>query len=195
LMIADEVFTGFGRTGKMFACEHAQITPDIICLSKGLTAGYLPLAVTFATEAIYQAFLSSDRRRTFFHGHSYTANPLGCAVGLESLAIFRETQVLTRIAAISTQLEVGLNALADLPIVGQVRVLGAVGILELVSDKTSGGYLDNIGPVLYERFLQRGLLLRPLGNVLYFMPPYVITDEEINWVIKEITSVLTELSC
>jgi adenosylmethionine-8-amino-7-oxononanoate aminotransferase len=197
LMIADEVFSGFGRTGKMFACEHANVTPDLLCLSKGLTAGYLPLAITFATESIYNAFLSEDRRRTFFHGHSYTANPLGCAVGIESLAIFREEQVLTRIAAINAQLEKGLKDLIDLPVVGQVRVIGAVGILELVNDKVSrstGGYLDNIGMVLYQRFLQRGLLLRPLGNVLYFMPPYVITDHEIEWVIGQITSVLKELS-
>ena len=104
LMIADEVLTGFGRTGRMFACEHAQVTPDIICLSKGLTAGYMALAATAATEAIYEAFLSEDRRKTFFHGHSYCANPLACAVGLASLDLFRDEDVLGRIARLETQL-------------------------------------------------------------------------------------------
>ena len=107
LLIADEVLTGFGRTGRMFACEHAQIDPDILCLSKALTAGYLPLAATVASAKIYDAFLSEDRSRTFFHGHSYTANPLACAVGLASLDLFRDGAVLERISRLEEQLRTG----------------------------------------------------------------------------------------
>jgi adenosylmethionine---8-amino-7-oxononanoate aminotransferase len=196
LMIADEVLTGFGRTGRMFACDHASVTPDIICLSKALTAGYLPLAVTAATNAVYDAFLSDDRARTFFHGHSFTANPLACAVALESLDLIEEGDVLARIARLERQLRDGLAPLARLPLVGDVRVLGGVAAIELVSNKTTkdaGGYLDQIGPRLYPAFLERGLLLRPLGNVLYFMPPYVITDAEVDWVIEQITDVVVGL--
>jgi adenosylmethionine-8-amino-7-oxononanoate aminotransferase len=195
LMIADEVLTGFGRTGRMFACEHGPVTPDIICLSKALTAGYLPLAVTAATDAVYDAFLSDDHSKTFFHGHSFTANPLACAVAIASFDLFKENDVLARVARLETQLREGLTPLSGLRIVGDVRVLGGVGAIELVSDKatkTAGGYLDQIGPRLSSAFLDRGLLLRPLGNVLYFMPPYVITDDEVDWVIAQIGEVLEE---
>jgi adenosylmethionine-8-amino-7-oxononanoate aminotransferase len=189
LLIADEVLTGFGRTGPMFACEHASITPDIICLSKALTAGYLPLGATAVTSRIYDAFLSEDRTKTFFHGHSYTANPLACAVALASLELFRENATLQRIQALEKQLSEGLQPLRALPHVADVRVIGGVGIIELATSK--GGYLDQMGPKLGAAFLDRGLLLRPLGNILYFMPPYVITEAEVNWVIEQITSVLS----
>ena len=197
LMIADEVLTGFGRTGRMFACEHASVSPDIICLSKALTGGYLPLGATVATEAVYDAFLSEDRTRTFFHGHSYTANPLACAVGIASLDLLRETHALDRIATLERSLRTGLAPLRTLPVVGDVRVLGGVGIVELVSGTragTTGGYLDRIGPRLTEAFLRRGLLLRPLGNVLYVMPPYVITEEETAWVLEQVAEVLQDES-
>ena len=193
LMIADEVLTGFGRTGRLFACEHASVTPDIICLSKALTAGYLPLAVTAVTNAVYDAFLSDDRGKTFFHGHSFTANPIACAVALASLDLIEEDNVLARITRLERQLRDGLAPLARLPFVGDVRVLGGVAAIELVSNKATkdaGGYLDQIGPRLYPAFLERGLLLRPLGNVLYVMPPYVITDAEIDWMIEQIGDVL-----
>lgn len=189
LLIADEVLTGFGRTGKMFACEHASVEPDIICLSKGLTAGYMPMGATVATEKIYEAFLSDDRTKTFFHGHSYTANPLSCAVGLESLKIFEEEKTLEKIERLSTQIREGLEPLRDHESVGDVRIIGGVGIIELKSD---GGYLANIGQTLYTKFLERGLLLRPLGNVLYFMPPYVISEEETAWALTQIKEVLND---
>jgi adenosylmethionine-8-amino-7-oxononanoate aminotransferase len=181
----------------MFACEHAAVAPDIICLSKALTAGYLPMAVTATTGAVYDAFLGDDHSRTFFHGHSFTANPLACAVALASLDLFAETRILARIARLEVQLERGLAPLRELPIVGDVRVLGGVAAIELVRDKTAkagGGYLDALGPTLSAAFLARGLLLRPLGNVLYFMPPYAIRDDEVDWVIGEITAVLESLS-
>lgn len=189
LLIADEVLTGFGRTGRMFASEHAAVRPDLVCLSKALTAGYLPLGATAATERIYQAFLSEDRTKTFFHGHSYTANPLACAVGLASLDLFRENAVLERVQALECQLRAGLEPLRSLPCVGDIRVIGGVGIVELESP--SAGYLDHRGD-LSAAFLDRGLLLRPLGNVLYFMPPYVITESEVDWVLAQIAEVLVE---
>jgi adenosylmethionine-8-amino-7-oxononanoate aminotransferase len=196
LMIADEVLTGFGRTGRMFACDHAQIAPDIICLSKALTAGYLPLGATLATEQIYGAFLSADRTRTFFHGHSFTANPLACAVALASLDLFDSTNALEHVTRMEGWLRAGLAPLADLPSVGDVRVIGGVGVLELVSSKTTksaGGYLDDLGPRLSQAFLDRGILVRPLGNVVYLMPPYVVTEDEIAWAIDQIRDVLRAL--
>jgi adenosylmethionine-8-amino-7-oxononanoate aminotransferase len=185
LMIADEVLTGFGRTGKMFACEHASVTPDIICLSKGLTAGYLPLGVTAATSGIYDAFLSADRTKTFFHGHSYTANPLACSVAIASLDLFRDEPVLANVVRLEQQLRDGFEALRPL---GNVRVIGGVAAVALESDKP--GYLDGIGSRLAAAFLQRGLLLRPLGNVVYFMPPYCITESETAWALEQIAAVL-----
>jgi adenosylmethionine---8-amino-7-oxononanoate aminotransferase len=193
LMIADEVLTGFGRTGRLFACEHAGITPDIICLSKALTGGYLPLGATATTEPVYDAFLSDDRARTFFHGHSFTANPLACAVALASLDEFQETNALGRVHQLEGWLREGLTPLTALAGVGDVRVIGGVGVLELVTDKaakTAAGYLDGMGPRLAQAFVDRGLLLRPLGNVLYFMPPYIITESETAWAIEQIRDVL-----
>ena len=191
LMIADEVLTGFGRTGRMFACEHAHVSPDIICLSKALTAGYLPLGATVTTDAVYDTFLSSDRTRTFFHGHSFTANPLACAVALASLDLFATERTLDRVQRLEAQLHSGLAPMRALPIVGDVRVLGGVGVIELAN---TGGYLDEIGPRLAAAFLERGLLVRPLGNVLYFMPPYVITEEQTAWAIGQIAEVLRQLA-
>jgi adenosylmethionine-8-amino-7-oxononanoate aminotransferase len=185
LLIADEVLTGFGRTGKMFACELAGITPDIICLSKALTGGYLPLGVTATTSTIYDAFLSDDRFKTFFHGHSYTANPLACAVAIASLDLFREEPVLDRVLRLEQQLRDGFEPLRAR---GDVRVIGGVAAVERASDKP--GYLDGIGPRLAAAFLERGLLLRPLGNVVYFMPPYCITESETAWALDQITEVL-----
>lgn len=190
LLIADEVLTGFGRTGRMFACEHAGVRPDLICLSKALTAGYLPMGVTAATEAIYEAFLSDDRGRTFFHGHSFTANPLACAVALASLDLFREG-VIDRVQVLESQLKAGLEPLRRLACVGDVRVLGGVGVIEL--DSPSPGYLDRAGLRLAAAFLARGILLRPLGNILYFMPPYVVTEAEVAWVLGQIGDVLVDI--
>jgi adenosylmethionine---8-amino-7-oxononanoate aminotransferase len=197
LMIADEVLTGFGRTGRMFACEHAAVSPDIICLSKALTGGYLPLGATATSEAVYAAFLSDDRTKTFFHGHSFTANPLACAVAIASLDLFRDSGALDRVRDLEGWLRQGLAPLAALPSVGEVRVIGGVGVVELVVDKASksaAGYLDGVGPRLAAAFLDRGLLLRPLGNILYFMPPYVVTENETAWAIEQIREVLVAVT-
>ena len=196
LMVADEVLTGFGRTGRLFACEHAGVTPDIICLSKAVTGGYLPLGVTAATERIYEAFLSEDRTRTFFHGHSFTGNPLACAVAIASLDLLQETRAVDKVQQLEQWLRRGLEPLASHHAVGDVRVIGGVGIVELVSDKSTrsaGGYLDDIGPRLTQAFLDRGVLLRPLGNVIYAMPPYVITEAETAWLTSQIADVIVEV--
>ena len=190
LLIADEVLTGFGRTGRMFACEHGPVVPDIACFSKGLTAGYLPLSVTVAAEDVYAAFWSDDRRKTFFHGHSFTANPLGCAVALEGLNIFAEEGVLERIRRFEAQVRGALLQYVGRPYVQDARQIGGVGILELAESES--GYLADVGPRLARAFLDRGLLLRPLGNVLYFMPPYAITDDETAWALGQIDEVLEE---
>lgn len=193
LMIADEVLTGFGRTGKMFACEHAGVSPDLICLSKALTGGYLPLGVTAATGEIYDAFLSDDRHKTFFHGHSFTANPLSCAVAIASLELFEKEGSMDRVRRLEYIFQSRKTSLLSHSSVGDVRIIGGVIALELVRDRRSreaGGYLDCMGPKLTRLFLDRGLLLRPLGNVLYFMPPYVISEEETNWALDQIEDVL-----
>ena len=190
LLIADEVLTGFGRTGKMFACEHAAVMPDLMCLSKALTAGYLPLGVTLATEEIYEAFYSDDRAKTFFHGHSFTANPLSCAVANASLELFEREKSMEKVAFINHKFEDFFPGLLDLKCVKDVRVIGAVGVAEL---NTGEGYLAEIGQKLYLEFMRRNILLRPLGNVLYFMPPYVISESEIDWVTSEIKDVLQNI--
>jgi adenosylmethionine-8-amino-7-oxononanoate aminotransferase len=178
LLIADEVLTGFGRCGKMFACDLAGIVPDIMCLSKGLTGGFLPMGATVSTAAIYETFCGTDRSRTFFHGHSYTANPLGCAAGIASLEIFDTEPVFAHIAAIQKAHESRAAALATHPTVADVRILGTMMALELQADDP--GYFSELKPILYDFYLKNGVLLRPLGNVLYVLPPYVITAEELN---------------
>jgi len=174
LLIADEVMTGFGRTGRMFACEHAGVRPDIVCLSKGLTGGTLPFAATVTSSRVYEAFAGTDRTRMFFHGHSYTANPLGCAVALESLKLFDEQPLVERANAIGAAIEAELEPVRDR--VADLRGLGSIRAVELPA--ADSGYLAGIGPLLRREALARGVLLRPLGNVLYALPPLCVTDAE-----------------
>ena len=190
LLIADEVLTGFGRTGAMFACEHGPIAPDILCLSKAITGGYLPLGATLATEAVYEAFLSGARQRTLFHGHSYTGNALACALGLESLALLEENRCIERVARLERLFQTRLRDLATLSVVRDTRCIGGVAAVELHGE---GGYLAEVGPILTRRFHERGILLRPLGNVVYFMPPYAISDEEAGWVLDVMAEELDAL--
>lgn len=192
LLIADEILTGFGRTGELFACEHGPVVPDILCLSKALTGGYLPLGATLTNQEVFDSFLSDDRTRTFFHGHSYTGNALACAVALESLRLFDDERRLDRVRKLATLFALRLEALRGCSGVVDVRGLGAIAVVELAAPGTAG-YLSDIGPRLGREFLERGILLRPLGNVLYFMPPYVITDDEAHWVFDEIERALAKL--
>ncbi len=192
-LIADEVFTGFGRTGKMFACEHGPIEPDILCVSKAITAGYMPLAATLASDEIYGAFLSDDRGRAFLHGHSYTGNALACALGLESLAILDDDDSLTRVLRLERLFAERLAGIERLPLVRQTRGIGGIAVIEL-APAGRAGYLDDLGPRLSEALLDGGIFLRPLGNVLYFVPPYVITDSEAHLVFDRIEAALAEMA-
>jgi adenosylmethionine-8-amino-7-oxononanoate aminotransferase len=192
LLIADEVLTGFGRTGRMFACERAAVIPDLMCIAKGLTGGFLPLAATLATERIHDAFMGGDRTRTFFHGHSYTANPIACAAANASLQIFENEPVFDRIAAIEKVHASRLPAFAAYPGVLDIRRIGTVAAIELKAP--DAGYLSSLRPRLYEFFLSCGVLLRPLGNVVYILPPYVITTEQLNFVYDVIQDSLALVS-
>jgi adenosylmethionine-8-amino-7-oxononanoate aminotransferase len=180
LLIADEVLTGFGRTGRMFACERASVVPDLMCVAKGLTGGFLPLAATFATDRIHDTFMGDDRTRAFFHGHSYTANPIACAAANASLRIFENEPVFERIAAIEKVHAARLPVFAAYPGVADVRHIGTVAAIEL--SVPDAGYLSSLRPRLYKYFLSRGVLLRPLGNVVYILPPYVISPDQLNFV-------------
>ena len=179
LLIADEVFTGFGRTGRMFASERAGVTPDLMCLSKGLTGGFLPFAVTVCRGEIYNAFYSTDRSRTFFHGHSYSGNPLGCAAANATLKIFETEPVFERIAAIERIHRDRLAEFRNHPSVADVRMLGTIAAIELRAEDS--GYLSNLRSSLYGFFIERGVLLRPLGNVVYIVPPYVIESDDLHY--------------
>ncbi len=184
LLIADEVMTGFGRTGKMFACEHEGVTPDLMAVAKGLTGGYLPLAATLTTEEIFNAFLGEYAEfKTFFHGHSYTGNQLGCAAALANLQVFEEEWVLEKLSALSCQLSAGLDRIRTLSHVSDGRQIGFIGAVEL------GLYAiaDRIGKKVCDEMRRRGVLTRPLGNVVPIMPPYCVTREQLDRVLEVLT--------
>jgi adenosylmethionine---8-amino-7-oxononanoate aminotransferase len=178
LLIADEVLTGFGRTGRMFACDLANITPDLMCVSKGITGGFMTMGVTFCTDRVESAFRSENRMHTFYHGHSYTGNALACAAGIANLKIFDEEPVFDRIATIARIHSERLAQLREMHQVGDTRQIGTMAALELRVDDP--GYLSPLRPRLYNFFLDRGVLLRPLGNVVYVLPPYVIEPDELH---------------
>jgi adenosylmethionine-8-amino-7-oxononanoate aminotransferase len=180
LCIADEVLTGFGRTGKLFAGEYLRQKADIICLSKGLTGGTMALGVTAATEKIFQAFLSDDKRKTLFHGHSFTANPLACSASLASLDLLLEEDCLHRILHLSGRHQTFLNTLRAFPIVKNARALGTILAFELNTGRDE--YINTIGPAITRDALDAGIYLRPLGNTVYIMPPYCITEKEMDQV-------------
>jgi adenosylmethionine---8-amino-7-oxononanoate aminotransferase len=188
LFIADEVFTGFGRTGRMFACDHASIVPDLMCLSKGLTGGFMPLAATVCSEAVYQAFYSKDRSRAFFHGHSFSGNPLGCAAAIASLSIFENEPVFDRIAGIENIHRLRLGVLKNHPAVAAVRMMGTIAAIELKA--ADAGYLSDLRSRLYPFFLEQGVLVRPLGNIIYTVPPYVTTSEDLSYIYDVIAEAL-----
>lgn len=170
LFIADEVMTGWGRTGTLFACEQAKVSPDIMCVAKGITGGSLPLAATLASEDIFQAHWSDDRRRTFFHSSSYTANPVACAAALANCEVWESEPVRDRIATLAAMQKLRLEELADDADFINARQIGTITALDLAAP--DAGYLADIGPKLYAFFQSRDVLLRPLGNTIYVMPPY-----------------------
>ncbi|EIJ43757.1 adenosylmethionine-8-amino-7-oxononanoate transaminase [Beggiatoa alba B18LD] len=184
-LIADEIAVGFGRTGTLFACEQAQITPDFLCLSKGLTGGYLPLSVVMTHEQIYQAFYDDyNKLSAFLHSHSYTGNPLACQAALATLDIFRTDNVLEKNQRLINAMERATAILREHPHVLEVRQQGMIVAIELCKHKATRKAYDwqeRRGIKVYRHALEQGALLRPLGEVVYFMPPYVITEEEIEW--------------
>jgi adenosylmethionine-8-amino-7-oxononanoate aminotransferase len=186
-LIADEIAVGFGRTGTLFACERAGITPDFLCLSKGLTGGFLPLSAVLTTKPIYDAFYAEYASgKAFLHSHSYTGNPLACRAALETLAIFRDEPVLERNRALAARVAARLAPLRDHPNVADVRQTGMIAAVELVRNARSREPFpaaERRGLRVYLHGLERGVLLRPLGDVIYFMPPYVVTPEEIDLMI------------
>lgn len=191
LLIADEVLTGFGRTGKMFASDLAGVVPDLMCLSKGITGGFLTMGVTLCTDHVEAAFRSKDRMLTFYHGHSYTGNALACAAANASLQIFGDEPVFDRISTIARINSERLGMLRELHQVGETRQIGTIGAIELRAE--DAGYLSAMRPKLYEFFLEREVLLRPLGNVVYVLPPYVISPDELHRVYDVIEEAILTL--
>lgn len=179
LTIADEVMTGFGRTGHRFACDALREKPDIICLSKGLTGGTMALGATSASASVVEAFETGDRRKTFFHGHSYTANPLACAAALASLDLLEAPECARRIAACAETQRAYRDRVAHHSALRDARQLGTILALELGDDPDGAGYFDARGPEIAHHCLDRGILLRPIGSVVYVLPPYCVTGEEL----------------
>ncbi len=193
-LIADEVATGFGRTGKMFACEHAGIEPDFMCLSKGITSGYLPIGATLTTDKVFNAFYDDhEKLKTFYHGHTYTANPIACAAAIASIDLFEKENTLDRVGRINERLAVFLEEMSDLSIVGDTRSIGVVGAMELVKNRATKepfGMNERIGIEVYKLGLENGLLLRPLGNIIYFFLPLCAKPEELEQIFHRASKVM-----
>lgn len=186
LFIADEVMTGFGRTGTAFACEQACVTPDLLCVAKGLTGGVVPLAATLATRAIFDAHYSTDRTKTFFHSSSYTANPIACAAAAANLEIWLNEPVMERIGTLAGLQSERLKMLAGDARFTKLRQTGTITALDV--EVRDAGYLAGVGPKLYQHFIAAGILLRPLGNTVYVMPPYCTTAADLDRVYAVIAS-------
>jgi len=196
LLICDEVATGFGRTGTMFAVEQEGVRPDFLCLAKGLSGGYLPLAATMTTDAIYESFLGPfDSKKTFFHGHSYTGNPLACAAALASLRLFDEEGTLAHVRQMAERLAAGLKGIAKLKQVGDVRQRGLMIGIELVKDratKEAYPYADRMGHRVCLAARKRELMLRPLGDVIVVVPPLSIAPAEVDLLLEALHDSIKE---
>ena len=198
LLIVDEVMTGFGRTGSLWACEHENISPDILCSAKGLTAGYLPLAATITTDEIYSAFLADySERKAFFHGHTYTGNPLGCAVALENIAIFEREELIDKLQTTIAHFECRLQEFYQLKHVGDVRVCGMAAGIELMKDVDNTipyAYEERVGIHVCKAALRKGVLLRPLVNTIVLMPPLQISVPELGALLDITYSAIAEVT-
>jgi adenosylmethionine-8-amino-7-oxononanoate aminotransferase len=192
LMIADEVAVGFGRTGKMFACEHESVEPDLMCVGKGITGGYLPLAATFATQTIFDAFLGEPSEgRTFFHGHTYTGNPLACAAAIASLDLFERNDLVNAVARKSVLLAAMLEPLKGLPHVGDVRQKGFMVGIEIVADRATKTPFDSkrrVGAEICVRVRKHGVILRPLGDVVVLMPPLAMGEDDLARIVHAVAA-------
>ncbi len=198
LLIADEVATGFGRTGAMFACAHEGVSPDLLCLGKGITGGYLPVAATLATQKIFDAFLGDPwEGKTFFHGHTYTGNPLGCAAAIASLDLFEQNDLVAKVKSKSADLAQILSRLNNLPHVGDVRQMGFMAGIELVADKAPKRPFDpraRVGAAICRRVRERGVIIRPLGDTLVINPPLVTTIAELAMIVDAIHAEVSQLA-
>ncbi|MDR2235885.1 MAG: adenosylmethionine--8-amino-7-oxononanoate transaminase [Chryseobacterium sp.] len=193
LMIQDEVFTGFGRTGKLFAANHLSEAPDIMCFSKGLTGGTMPMGITTCSQDIFDAFLSDDQYKTLFHGHSFTASPLACTAALASMELLLSDSTQTAIMRICKQHSEFAAVLAGHPNIEKVRQTGTILAFEFKTEKNTS-YFNETGKVLYKEFLKRGIIMRPLGNIMYLVPPYCIAPEELDEVYRNIVEVVDQVS-
>lgn len=192
LLVADEVMTGFGRTGTMFACDQADFVPDIMCLSKGLTGGYLPMGATMCTEAIYDAFYHEDKAKMFFHSSSFTGNALACAAANASMRLWEEGDVEDRIADITSAHAHAACQFAKRPDLENIRQKGTILAMD-VKVEEGGGYLSQVQPKLYDAFLSKNVLLRPLGNSVYILPPYCVTQNDLDQIYDAINFALDSL--
>ncbi len=198
LLIADEVAVGFGRTGKMFACEHENVEPDLLCVAKGITGGYLPLAATFTTQRIFDAFLGEPwEGKTFYHGHTYTGNPLACAAAIASLDLFEQHNLIMQVQQKADVLATMLESLKPLPNVGEVRQKGFMVGIELVEDKATRKSFDprrRIGAAICTNLRRRGVILRPLGDVIVMMPPLAMGLDDLSAIVDAILAEVMVLS-
>jgi len=190
--IDDEVFTGFGRTGKNFACNYVTEQPDIMCFSKGLTGGTMAFGLTTCTQQIYDAFLSTDKMKTLFHGHSYTANPVACAASLASLDLFLAPETENNIQRIVKAHQTFAIKIKDHVKIKNIRQTGTILAMEWQTGEDTN-YFSSLRDKLYKYFLDAGIILRPLGNVIYILPPYCITDAQLNYIYGKITDALNEI--
>ncbi len=197
LLIADEVAVGFGRTGKMFACEQENVRPDLMCVAKGLTGGYLPLAATFASQEIFDAFLGEPwEGRTFYHGHTYTGNPLAAAAALASLKLFEANKVVDHVAVTAGKLWHMLNELREHRFVGDIRQLGYMVGIELVADKATKQPFDpkrRVGAQVCLNCRKHGVFVRPLGDVIVLMPPPAMEEEDLRTIVQAVKTEIREL--
>jgi adenosylmethionine-8-amino-7-oxononanoate aminotransferase len=189
-LILDEVATGFGRTGRMFASEHAGVKPDLMCLSKGIASGTLPLGVTLATRKIFDAFYGDyEKKKTLYHGHTYTGNPISCAAALASLSLFKSEGTLERVRRISPILHSRLEDFRRLPLVGDVRYIGMIGAIELVRGKDTKAAFDfkeRVGLRIYKEGLKEGIILRPLGSIIYLYLPLCLSESETSLILEKV---------
>jgi adenosylmethionine-8-amino-7-oxononanoate aminotransferase len=189
LLIQDEIFVGFGRTGKMFAANHLSTAADVMCFSKGLTGGTMPLGVTTCTQEIYDAFYSNDKTKALFHGHSFTASPLACSAALASMDLLLEDQTQSNIARICDQHAAFAKKLKDHPKVAKVRQQGTIFAMEWKTNERTS-YFSEMHDILYPFFLSKGILMRPLGNIIYLVPPYCISETDLNYIYETILEAL-----
>jgi adenosylmethionine-8-amino-7-oxononanoate aminotransferase len=192
LLIDDEVFTGFGRTGKSFACQHVTEQPDIMCFSKGLTGGTMALGITTCSQQIYDAFLSEDRLKTLFHGHSFTANPIACAAALASMDLFTEPSTQENIQRIERSQKEFSQKIKSHPKIKTIRQTGTILAMEWETGNDTS-YFSSLRDTLYQYFLDAGIILRPLGNIIYILPPYCITTDELNYIYSKIEQALIDI--